>query len=374
MATADATAGAIGPDSFKWEALPPMPTKRVYSSAVECNGKLYVIGGVSMHGNPLDAFEMYDPEKKKWNNRLPNLPNKRGQPAVAVVGGKIVVLGGVAGSKEASDAVDVFDTTSKKWTMGMKTLGEKIQNISTVVHNGKVITIGGMKANTSALQLCRVLNIEENVWLELPDMPTARYGAAAHIKGDVIYVLGGRNGKYPVMCLEVLDLKQSRWTKLKPLTKPRVFCSYIMTDEKFYCIGGLQADGKDFHDETEEYDVENDEWTDLDSMPHVRGDFCAGMVAGKIVVVGGMSRKALPLTEAEFLDDDKTWKPIADCPVSRGSGTSTVFQDKLVIIGGFTPEGVSSAVELLSVGSTSETAEASEASRGQARRGKGKRR
>lgn len=137
MATADATAGAIGPDSFKWEALPPMPTKRVYSSAVECNGKLYVIGGVSMHGNPLDAFEMYDPEKKKWNNRLPNLPNKRGQPAVAVVGSKIVVLGGVAGSKEASDAVDVFDTTSKKWTMGMKTLGEKIQNISTVVHSKK---------------------------------------------------------------------------------------------------------------------------------------------------------------------------------------------------------------------------------------------
>lgn len=56
--------------------------------------------------------------------------------------------------------------------------------------DGKVITIGGMKANTSALQLCRVLNIEENVWLELPDMPTARYGAAARIKGDVIYVLG----------------------------------------------------------------------------------------------------------------------------------------------------------------------------------------
>ena len=68
---------------------------------------------------------------------------------------------------------------------------------------------------------------------------------------------GGRNGKYSVQCLEVLDLKQSKWTKLKPITKPRVFCSYIMTDEKFYCIGGLQADGKDFHDDTEEYDVEN---------------------------------------------------------------------------------------------------------------------
>ena len=33
-----------------------------------------------------------------------------------------------------------------------------------------------------------------------------------------------------------------------------------------------------------------DEWTDLDSMPHVRGDFCAGIVDGKIVVVGGMSK------------------------------------------------------------------------------------
>ena len=51
---------------FQWEALKPMPTKRVFSTPVECNDKLYLVGGCDQRGTPLDSFEVYSPDKQQW--------------------------------------------------------------------------------------------------------------------------------------------------------------------------------------------------------------------------------------------------------------------------------------------------------------------
>ena len=59
MATTSTTA-------YKWDNLKSMPTKRVFSVAVELDDKLYVVGGCDKQGTPLDSLEVFNPKKKQW--------------------------------------------------------------------------------------------------------------------------------------------------------------------------------------------------------------------------------------------------------------------------------------------------------------------
>ena len=52
--------------TYKWDSFKSMPTKRVFSVAVELEDKLYVVGGCDQKGTPLDSFEVFNPKKKQW--------------------------------------------------------------------------------------------------------------------------------------------------------------------------------------------------------------------------------------------------------------------------------------------------------------------
>ena len=120
---------ASGGSNFSWQTMTAMPTKRVFSVAVEVDGKLYVIGGCDQRGVPLDCFEEYNPSNGKWK-RLMNMPTKRAAPAVVVIGKKIVVMGGVSVSQEPLDVVEVYDVTEKKWFTDRESLKDRLLGLS----------------------------------------------------------------------------------------------------------------------------------------------------------------------------------------------------------------------------------------------------
>ena len=119
----------------KWASHAAMPTKRVFSTAVEVEGLLYVVGGCDQRGTPLDTFECYNPRKQKWL-RLANMPSKRAGVCALAVGKKIVALGGVNTSQEPMDAVEIYDIEKKKWLGaddGIETLKDRLLGLSGVV-------------------------------------------------------------------------------------------------------------------------------------------------------------------------------------------------------------------------------------------------
>ncbi len=117
--------------SFKWDSLKAMPTKRVFSTPYEADGKLFVVGGCDARGTPIDSVESYDPQKKAWA-RLANLPTPRAGPAVGSVGKKVVAMGGVSINQDPLDVVEIYDMEKKKWTTG-ETLKEKLLGLIAVV-------------------------------------------------------------------------------------------------------------------------------------------------------------------------------------------------------------------------------------------------
>ena len=95
------------PTADSWKALAPMATSRMAAVAAEVGGKIYVIGGASVHPGhkvvslgpevpqrALDTNEMYDPATNKWETRSP-MPTARNHAASGVVEGKIYVIGGI---------------------------------------------------------------------------------------------------------------------------------------------------------------------------------------------------------------------------------------------------------------------------------------
>ncbi|KAK5923198.1 hypothetical protein CgunFtcFv8_000190 [Champsocephalus gunnari] len=68
---------AVSPvKSLYWEQFPPMTQRRVYCTPVYHEGLLYVLGGCSETGAPLDSVEVLDVESQTWS-QLPPLPTAR---------------------------------------------------------------------------------------------------------------------------------------------------------------------------------------------------------------------------------------------------------------------------------------------------------
>jgi hypothetical protein len=84
-----------------WTALAPMPTARSGAAAVVVNGKIWVIGGAGLLGEPTAAVEVYDPATNAWAIKPP-LKRARAHPAAGLLNGKITVAGGLDGQDPVS--------------------------------------------------------------------------------------------------------------------------------------------------------------------------------------------------------------------------------------------------------------------------------
>lgn len=140
---------AVNSSDFRWQSLRSMPTKRVFSTAVDgggAGGQLYVIGGCDARGQPLDAFESYDRTRDKWS-RLLNVPTGRAAPCAAVVGDRwIVTMGGISAAQQPLDVVEVYDTVEKKWTQ-RDPMRDKLLGLSSVVRGESINSAGSFTFN-----------------------------------------------------------------------------------------------------------------------------------------------------------------------------------------------------------------------------------
>ena len=199
------------PPADSWKALAPMPTARMAAVAAEVGGKIYVIGGASVHPGAklvslgpkvphrsLNANEMYDPATNTWQTRMA-MPTPRNHAAAGVVEGKIYVIGGRLASAYVSagsntDVVEVYDPSANTWGaaglrmptarsgMGYATFGDRI-----LIAGGEIVD----RHLFAAIRAVEAYSPATNQWSELPTMPSARNGVSMGVVGNGLYVIGG---------------------------------------------------------------------------------------------------------------------------------------------------------------------------------------
>nr|XP_039263988.1 kelch-like protein 12 [Styela clava] len=129
-----------------------------------------------------------------------------------------------------SKAVEKYDSYLEDWEQET----DKPINgwlVSLVSTNDYIYCIGGYNENGDLSSVTQYNGLD---WTTLPDMPTARHGAASVECNGRIYVMGGVSGDDCLATTEYFDISNGTWTTLKPMLKPRtVFKAFVLGGDIF---------------------------------------------------------------------------------------------------------------------------------------------
>lgn len=199
------------PANDAWKALAPLPTKRGSPNAVVHNGKIYVIGGASVHpGSNVPAVhparphravsvnEVYDPTSNTWETRQP-MPTARNHAAAAMVNNKIYVIGGRIGSayvgtSSPTDVVEEYDPATDQWGVVRARMPTPRSAVAWGVHQGRIYVAGGEAQAPQFMMAFRAVEAYDpsaNQWTSLPQMSLPRHGLAGAVVGGRLHLVSG---------------------------------------------------------------------------------------------------------------------------------------------------------------------------------------
>jgi len=199
------------PAADTWKALAPMPTSRMAASATQAGGKIFVIGGASVHPGhkiaslspsvphrALDTNEAYDPATNTWEARSP-MPTARNHAAIGVVNGKIFAIGGrlaaaYLASGSDTDIVEQYDPSTDSWGAAGLRMPTARSGMGWATFQDRIYVAGGQEYDAHIVAAIRAVEAYDpagNQWSVLPTMPTARHGVNVAVVNNRLYVIGG---------------------------------------------------------------------------------------------------------------------------------------------------------------------------------------
>lgn len=179
-----------------------------------------------------------------------------------------------------------------------------------------------------------------NVWEAVAPLPVGVTGAAVAVSGGKIYAAGGD----PSACcafvssnvLQVYDPSTNVWTLKRPMPAARHYAAAAAIGNYIYVIGGFPPGTNARPLKTvERYDIVNDTWSAVASMPMARA-FTGGVaaaVAGKIYVIGGYVPGSATTVMEIYDPASDSWTNGPPMPVLQFEFAVAVLDNKIMLIG-----------------------------------------
>ena len=112
----------------KWKFVEPMQKPRMNFAAVNCEGKIFAIGGQSSTKQSMKSVEKFDAENMEWSY-VSSMNFKRQKHAACVVDRKIIVVGGVDDQDHAIHEIECYDPAEDVWNIVGETEKELYDHI-----------------------------------------------------------------------------------------------------------------------------------------------------------------------------------------------------------------------------------------------------
>lgn len=286
----------------------------------------------------------------------PTLPGGARQE-VAVVGWKhlVFVLGGLGNA--AGHRNEAFNTQTGQWeTHTPLPQGTGVDHGMAAATDAKVYVMGGNLVQGGG-QANRALEYDPvtKLWTERAPMPTARSAGASAALGNKIYVVGG--GGDDGRIFEAFDASANTWEKLPELPGPgRNHLAVVGLEGLLYVIAGRTggpADG--LQARLDVYDPPKRAWSLRAPAPTARGGIGAGVVNGRIYVVGGEGAPrgqfptgVFPMTESYDPATDR-WATHARMRTPRHGMGAAGIGGKLYVPAGATMQGGGTQVMVMEI-------------------------
>lgn len=273
----------------EWNYTTPMNQTRVMFGSTVCDGKIYVLGGMTEEKKASKSMEMFDVEKRTWTTLSDYPGDVTGicNMALVTIGNDIYVLGGqsddTAAAKILSD-VYCYHTGNGKWEK-KAAMPQKRTGMVTTVYDGKIYAF----ARIGTTERVDVYDVTEDKWTSSVKADTSINIQAQTIDGH-IYVLREKEEKDSVKA-------EMYWEEYLPEEEDYDNAGTICPVDKAdrYCHGTV-VEGKIYmvkEKETKEslcYDVYLDKWSSLPDMNLCKEKSQLLSVGAALYSVGGTTR------------------------------------------------------------------------------------
>jgi N-acetylneuraminic acid mutarotase len=219
-----------------WSAKATGPAGRYNHVMVECNGYLYLHGGVNGGGYLSDMWR-YDPVGNTWLARASTGSGGRDGGAMAAVGTKIYAVCGYVPNVYSTE-MRIYDTVANTWSLGTPLPATGRSNATMVAIGTKLYLYAGQAPSMNDLWC---FDTVAGTWTQLADGPSARTNHTATVLNGKMYMHGGSGTVEGTSAkFYSYDPNTNLWTTLtaSPTGSQRSDACLVAMDGKIYLTGG----------------------------------------------------------------------------------------------------------------------------------------
>jgi N-acetylneuraminic acid mutarotase len=237
-----------------------------------------------------------DAQQGKWLRKAA-FPEPSEELLGAAAGGKLYVFAGLAPGWKPKALVYEYEPASDKWTQHTP-MPLPSHHVGIVEYQGTIYAFGGFMMPQTDPPAWEPINNawrydpSTDRWTALAPMPTKRGSPVAASVGDKIYVIGGAVPNPGQMSLHPQRPHHSV-------------------------------------DTVEEYDPATNRWRARASMPTARNHAIAGVVNGKIYVIGGRVGTAFITGGSSNVDVVEEYDPAKKMPTARSAMAAGVYEGRI---------------------------------------------
>ncbi|XP_070581175.1 kelch-like protein 3 [Ptychodera flava] len=194
------------------------------------------------------------------------------------------------------------------------------QSAVAVCKDNNVIYVCGGKEPTGSFMQKSVLklDIENDEWSQLPNLPELRYNHSAIVVDKRLYVIGGNdvsvhigNVRQEVKSSVVMyDPEEGCWLEKRNMNTPRLGLGLAAVDGYIYAIGGISDTAR--QKTVERYDPNEDTWTYVSNMHKQRSFLGVATCNNLIYAIGGKSYSNDDGGARTVLNSAEVYDPIKD--------------------------------------------------------------
>lgn len=274
--------------------------------------------------------------------RRPRLHSFRTRPRCCFdIVGYIYAVGGLASSGESLSTVEMFDPVTRKWrpAPGMTTQRSRV---GVAVVDDVLYAVGGYDGR-ERLDTVEAFYPDKKSWEKVAPMNSKRSALSAISFNSRLYVCGGYDGQTSLDSVEEYDPKEKVWKVVPVMSRPRSAAGVAVFGDDIYVAGG--HDGLQIFYSVEKFNPSTQTWASVPPMLEKRCRLGCAVLNGRLFCAGGYDGSKFLSSVETFDPSTNTWSFVAEMNVKRSRVAILVNCGKLFAIGGYDGETNLKSVE-----------------------------
>lgn len=306
-----------------------------HTSTLLPSGLVFITGGFS-GTSPHKETEVYDPVAKTFTLDTSMIYNRSNHRAILQGDGRVVIIGGVTLESGFLAADEVYSPVTKTWTLYQTLLQNRAGHTATMLQSGKILVVGGVTGNQT-LQSAEILDPVTHAFTSIGNMKVPRNEHRATLLNDGTVLLeAGSTDSVMLTSAEIFDPTDNSFTLTGSLKDARKsHTATKLQDGRVLVTGGKGGRGGDLNS-AEVYDPTTQLFHTTSPMSEERALHAATLLnTGKVLVVGGVQTGGGVTATTELFDANlETFTLSGSLALGRKRHRESLLLDGTVLVSG----------------------------------------